>query len=329
MLKYHVILNACCQDFAKQARELNGFIQKNCADTMQQGNTVIICDREQNGDDKKRLADLAPTKSVIFIIQDYYDPEGVLSELVSLVQKDSLYLFGSNFSGSELSVRFGQRTGGSSIQSAMALGLDNDRLLAEKMTYSNHMKGTWHLQKTPYCIAISKGQDEAEPLVSAHEVVQEVVIGLEHSAGVRKAFQPYEESNSLAAAPFVLVTGRGIKRKEMAEIPSLAARMGAAFGASRPVVMNAWAPMEKMVGVSGAMLKPEICIAAGVSGAPALYAGIEKSRFIVAVNSDDRAPIIKKADVAIVGDGKEIVEALAYLIEQGGYIDGKAIDSSN
>lgn len=303
-------------DFAKQARELNGFIQRNCSATMEQGNTIIICGREQNGDDKMRLAELVPTKSVIFVIQDHYEPEGVLKFLASEVQKDSLYLFGSNYCGWELSIRLGQRLGGSSIQGGINLSWKQDRLLVDKMTYSNHMKGTWQLSHGPYLVAISKGQDEANSLESVHEIIKDVTIELEPGI-VKIGFKPYEESASLVEASFVLVAGRGIKRKEVAtELSNQAERMGAVFGASRPVVMNAWVPMEKMVGVSGAMLKPEICIAVGLSGAAALYAGIEKSKFIVAINSDERAPIIKKADVAIVGDASEVMEELVLLIER-------------
>ena len=66
--------------------------------------------------------------------------------------------------------------------------------------------------------------------------------------------------------------------------------MGAAFGVSRPVVMNAWAPADRLVGVSGARTAPAVCIVVGASGAPALHWGIERAGFIVAVNSDDARP---------------------------------------
>jgi electron transfer flavoprotein alpha subunit len=93
---------------------------------------------------------------------------------------------------------------------------------------------------------------------------------------------------------------------------------GGEVGVSRPAAMNAWAPMERLIGVSGAMVAPEICITAGVSGAAAFYSGIEKSRFIVAVNTDEKAPIMKKADVAIVDDFVPVLEALGKKLEEDG-----------
>ena len=80
--------------------------------------------------------------------------------------------------------------------------------------------------------------------------------------------------------------------------------------------MNAWAPMNRLIGVSGAMLQPDICITAGVSGAAAFYAGIEKSKFIVAINTDGQAPIMKKADVAVADDFVPVIKALREMAER-------------
>lgn len=87
-------------------------------------------------------------------------------------------------------------------------------------------------------------------------------------------------------------------------------------GVSRPAAMNAWMPMNHLVGVSGAMASPQICITAGVSGAAAFYAGIEKSKFIAAINTDEHAPIMKNADVVIVEDFKPFITALNQILEK-------------
>ena len=91
------------------------------------------------------------------------------------------------------------------------------------------------------------------------------------------------------------------KKENMEILTELADRTGGMTGVSRPAAMNAWMPMNHLVGVSGAMASPQICITAGVSGAAAFYAGIEKSKFIAAINTDEHAPIMKNADVVIVG----------------------------
>ena len=90
--------------------------------------------------------------------------------------------------------------------------------------------------------------------------------------------------------------------------------MGAAFGVSRPVAMNAWAPMDRLIGVSGTRAAPELCIVVGASGAPALYWGIEKAAFIVAVDLDEQAPIVGNADAAVIDDGVAVIEELAQIV---------------
>jgi electron transfer flavoprotein alpha subunit len=90
--------------------------------------------------------------------------------------------------------------------------------------------------------------------------------------------------------------------------------MGAAFGVTRPVAMNAWAPADRQIGVSGARSAPAVCIVAGASGAPAFLWGVERAGFIAAVDADARAAIVGEADVAVVDDAVAVVEALADIV---------------
>jgi electron transfer flavoprotein alpha subunit len=127
---------------------------------------------------------------------------------------------------------------------------------------------------------------------------------------------PMKPARNLAMAKFLLIGGQGMHNKENTQsLKEIAEVIGADFGVSRPVAMHAWAPMHRMVGVSGAMTKADVCIVAGVSGAPAFYAGIEKSKFIVAINKDTRAPIVKTADVAIIDDYQAVLDELVKLIK--------------
>ena len=82
------------------------------------------------------------------------------------------------------------------------------------------------------------------------------------------------------------------------------------FGVTRPVAMNGWALIDEIVGVSGHIYSPEVCITIGVSGSAAFYAGIEKSGFIASVNHDECAPIIGMSDVFVIDDYENILERL-------------------
>ncbi len=122
-------------------------------------------------------------------------------------------------------------------------------------------------------------------------------------------------TGDLETARFLVVAGRGVGSREGAErIAAAARRMGAAFGVTRPVAMNAWAPMDRLVGVSGTRTAPAVCLVAGASGAPAFLWGVERAGFIAAVDQDEHAAIVAEADAVVVDDGVAVVEALADLV---------------
>ena len=199
-------------------------------------------------------------------------PEAALDFLTEHVADADLILFPGTVSGQELCVRLAARLGGSSLTDVTGLSAESDMLLARKPIYAGHMCGTFELRRRPYVIAVSKA-----------------------------------ESCAADEARCMVVAGYGVGSKEnAAQIERLAACIPAETKASRPCALNAWLPMERLVGVSGSMIAPQVSILLGVSGAPAFYAGIEKSRYIISVNTNPDAPVMEKSDLAVCGDCMEI-----------------------
>lgn len=120
----------------------------------------------------------------------------------------------------------------------------------------------------------------------------------------------------LSKSAIIVSAGRGIgKGENLAMIAALAEALGGDYGASRPVVDAEWAEHNRQVGTTGQTVAPKLYVACGISGAIQHLAGMKKSEFIIAINTDKDAPIGEVADVLAVADLKQLVPLLTEKIK--------------
>jgi len=120
----------------------------------------------------------------------------------------------------------------------------------------------------------------------------------------------------LPEAEIVVSGGRGLKGPEnWGMVEDLAEALGAATGCSKPVSDLDWRPHSEHVGQTGIKVSPSLYIAIGISGAIQHLAGVNSSKNIVVINTDEEAPFFKAADYGIVGDAFEVVPKLTEAIK--------------
>src|SRR5690606_38008483 len=120
-----------------------------------------------------------------------------------------------------------------------------------------------------------------------------------------------EEGITLATAPVVVSGGRGVGGPEgFAPLEELAELVGGAVGCSRVVTNNGWRPHSDQVGQTGTRVAPDVYIACGISGAIQHWVGMMASKHVIAINTDAEAPMVTKADYAVIGDVAELVPAI-------------------
>ncbi|MDT3671835.1 MAG: electron transfer flavoprotein subunit alpha/FixB family protein [Aromatoleum sp.] len=144
---------------------------------------------------------------------------------------------------------------------------------------------------------------------------------IEHALGLSEAevvtkvvdFIPDAQADKpqLAFADFIVAGGRGMAKPEnFGLLFDLAKELGAEVGASRPAAHAKWVEADRQVGQSGKTVRPKLYIAAGISGAVQHRVGMEGADIIVAINNDEKAPILDFSNYALIGNAMELLPAL-------------------
>ena len=321
-VRFAAILNGTVGTGEEQTRALGAFVRDGPLDALDGETLVFWCDES----DRERLVATSPTRDVRLIKVPARRTDRLLDVLTTVAREDDipLFVFPEGPSGTELATRLAHRTGGSVLTEAVSIETESGHPVCRKDVYSSHMVGTFEMDERPWCVTLdSRWMDATAPDRRAHRVLSDTD---ETAASGPAPFTDLDvtdlpSAKDLAQSRFLVVAGLGAGCREGVErIASAARLMGASFGVSRPVVMNAWASLDHLVGVSGTRTSPALCLVAGASGAPALHWGIEEAQFIVAINTDEHAQIAANADVVVVDDGVAVLEALAGIIAAEGLV---------
>jgi electron transfer flavoprotein alpha subunit len=159
------------------------------------------------------------------------------------------------------------------------------------------------LTVAPHAVAADAGPVE----------MKELAPRVDESVRVRVARREEPEAGvvRLDTARVVVGGGRGVGSAEgFATLEELAGLLGGVVGGSRVVTNLGWRPHSDQVGQTGARIAPDLYIACGISGAIQHIVGCKAAKRILVINTDKDAPIVARADYAVIGDLHEIVPAI-------------------
>lgn len=173
-------------------------------------------------------------------------------------------------------------------------------------------------EKEKVVLTIQTGVFNYEPEIDVNHEVEAFDVPIEKSP---IEFIGYEEAAKvgvdLSKASVIVSVGRGIGKKEnIKNAEELAKRLNGELGASRPIVDAGWLEYSRQVGLTGQTVSPKLYIACGISGSIQHIAGMKKSNYIIAINTDKEAPISEVADVLVVADVNEVINNLLKLLDE-------------
>jgi electron transfer flavoprotein alpha subunit len=240
--------------------------------------------------------------------------------LAALVEEHApdLILFPASYDARDVAGRLQARTGSTLMANATdVLGADKARteILGGTKIVDVELKGP-----TPRLVIVRPQSFAAEPSGGTAEVV-DVKTDVPDELTTAERIERHEEAASgprLESAKVVVAGGRGLGGPDAFEqLNKLAAAIGnAAVGASRAAVDAGWVPYSYQIGQTGKTVKPEVYLCAGISGALQHLVGMKGAKRIVAITKDPDAPILKIADLGVVGDLFQVVPALTEEIEK-------------
>ena len=240
--------------------------------------------------------------------------------LAGLVEEHSpdLILFPASYDARDVAGRLHARIGSTLMANATdVLASDEARteILGGTKVVDVELKGP-----APRLVIVRPQSFASEPSDGTAEVV-EVKVDVPDELTSAERTERHEEAASgprLESAKVVVAGGRGLGGPDaFGQLETLAAAIGnAAVGASRAAVDAGWVPYSFQIGQTGKTVKPEVYICAGISGALQHLVGMKAAKRIVAITKDPDAPILKIADLGVVGDLFQVVPALTEEIEK-------------
>lgn len=195
----------------------------------------------------------------------------------------------------------------------------NFEIKKENILWKRFLYGTKAIEETVtsnkfFVVTISSNIykiDERENLSKDIEIISVNTEKKELPFVIKSRENKILQKHPLESAKVVVGVGKGIKGKEnFPMMEELADLLGATIGVTRSVVDNGWRPEYEKIGQTGKIIKPELYLGFGISGAMQHMAGVQQSRHIIMINNNPNAESFRSSDFGLVADLFDVVPRL-------------------
>jgi electron transfer flavoprotein alpha subunit len=227
-----------------------------------------------------------------------------------------ILLVGATARGRDLAARVAGYLDCGMVSDVSSLSYQDGKVKTERMFYGGAIVQTEVL--SGLCvITVPEGLFEALSDVNSRSEVLEVSVASDDRVVVKSTAAIVKQGTNIASAEKIICVGMGLNKEEDVNLArELAGVLGAEVACSRGIAEERqWLPVENYIGISGTVVKPQLYLSLGVSGQVQHVYGMRDSKVIVAINSDEKAPIFKAADYGIVGDLYEVIPLLTQALK--------------
>jgi electron transfer flavoprotein alpha subunit len=262
---------------------------------------------------------VARARRVVHDRLDEYAPQAWAQAIVEL-DPDVVVGPGTD-RGHEVLAHVGARLGAPLAANVVEAEVEGDAFRLTRQRWGGSLLEEANLTGSPKLLTVAPHAVEARPAgVTTTEEEFTPALGEEHFVvRVIRREEPSAGTVRLDTARVVVGGGRGVGSKEGFELlEELADLLGGAVGGSRVVTNLGWRPHSDQVGQTGARIAPDLYIACGISGAIQHIVGCKGAKRIFVINKDQNAPIVSRADWAVIGDLHEIVPAIVAELRKNG-----------
>jgi electron transfer flavoprotein alpha subunit len=238
-----------------------------------------------------------------------------IAALVAAGNKPDAILMAQTYDGRDIAGRLSVKLDKTVLTNAVGVAVEGDTLVADHAVFggSKILKASF-TGEGPFIVLVRPKSYAPEPTGGAAAAVETVAVpdaGASGSASITERHVEERTGPKLDEAGIVVSGGRGLGESDkFVMVEDLAKLLHGAAGASRAIVDAGWVPYAYQVGQTGKTVKPDVYIAAGISGATQHMVGMKGAKNIIAINKDKEAPIFGIADLGIVGDVHKVLPKL-------------------